>query len=442
MQTAMERSEHASLTTRILLALPFLIIGAGLASMSANVPFGDDYDAILNYLNHPWPERLAHLADFHNEHRIVATRLVSELVYRACGQVDFRVIMWIGNFGWWVFAAHFSRLFIRRGDIVRFGSIFAAWMLVGFYDQENTFWAMTSVQNHWVVAFAFASCLSFSHRGDTRWFISSLAFAVAATFTSGGGLLVFPALALMELCDFVLAHDRVLTKKRFIGFVTFAVVATLSSCILLRGLPHNDDPSIAFSSDPLQRVLGIVGFFFCFFGNLLPVSWAALPVGIAVVLWGLAVSWFAPRFRNTSLAVFSFLAFLVATVLVAALSRGASPAIGLAGRYRLISTATIVSLLYLTLAEVPLSKELKKRLLALALTGCFLVSSVYIVRGIFYNSSHKQKMEAGLAQWPSSVIGLDYGPDYGTNDIGRIHAADILRKSVDNGVFHPRREKP
>ena len=423
---------------RLLLILPFAIIGLGLLSFAANVPIGDDYDAILGFLNYPWPERLVHLADFHNEHRIIPTRLVSEFVYLVLGQVDFRIIIWIGNIGWWLFAAGFATLFVRHGGIAKSGAIFATWMLVGYYDQENAFWAMTSVQNHWVIGFAFAACLSFSRRANTRWFAAALSFAIAATFTSGSGMLVFPALALMELCDFIFNQDRAFSKRRIIGTSVFALVAISSCAFYLHGMPHEDITSLSVPEAPIQRVIGILGFFFCFFGNLLPFVWPAFIAGVGIVAWGLAISWLVPRYRQTSLAIFAFLAFLVATILVGAIFRGDDAAVGLWGRYRLISVAVIVSLLYLTLVETQLSEKLKTHLLLFSLTGCILISVVYLARGLSYNSAHKQSLNDGLAQWPTSVDGLDYP----TNNFGRIHASAILQKSVENKVFHHQWMKP
>ena len=423
---------------RLLLFLPFVILGLGLLLFAANVPIGDDYDAILRYLNHPWPERLVHLADFHNEHRIIPTRLVSEFVYLVLGQVDFRIIIWIGNIGWWLFAAGFATLFVRHGGIAKSGAIFATWMLVGYYDQENAFWAMTSVQNHWVIGFAFAACLSFSRRANTRWFAAALSLAIAATFTSGSGMLVFPALALMALCDYIFSHDRAFSKRRIIGTFVFALVAISSCALYLHDMPRNNDPSLVFPSEPVQRIKGVIGFFFCFFGNLLPFAWPAFIAGIGIVAWGLAISWFAPRYRQTSLAIFAFLAFLVATIIAGAIFRGGDASGGLCGRYRLISIAIIVSLLYLTLVEAQLSEKLKTRLLLFSLTGCFLLSAVYFARGLSYNSAHKQSLNDGLALWPTSVDGLDYP----TNNFGLVHASAILQKSVENKVFHHQCVKP
>ena len=413
--------------------MPIVIMAIGLIFLAADVPLGDDYDAILAYLNHPWPERLWHLADFHNEHRIIPTRIVAEIVYRVLGHIDFRAVMWIGNLGWWLFAAVFARLFLVRGGIVRGGAIFAMWMLIGFNDKENVFWAMASVQNHWVVVFAFAACLAFVRRADVRWFAIALAFAVAATFTSGGGLLIFPALALMAICDYVFGRERTMNRRRIFRIIVFLVVAVTASAFMLHGLPHNDDPMLVMPTDPVQRAKAAIGFCCCFFGNSIPLETPAMIIGVIVILWGFLICGFAPRYRRDSLAVFAFTAYLAATILAASVFRGNAAAYALAGRYHLLSAAVIVSLAYLTLVEVPISELKKKRLLGLLIAGGFALSTIYLVRGVPYQYQQRIVLENGISEWPTSDNGLAYP----TTESGLDHASAILRQSVQRSVYAP-----
>jgi hypothetical protein len=67
-----------------------LLAFVGITVWAVNVPGMDDFDAVLGYMNHPLGERIRLLFSQHNEHRVVTTRLVSELVRIVLGNLDFK----------------------------------------------------------------------------------------------------------------------------------------------------------------------------------------------------------------------------------------------------------------------------------------------------------------------------------------------------------------
>ena len=60
-------------------------------------------------------ERLWHIADFHNEHRILTARLVFEIIVRTMGHFDFTVCMAIGAVFLFGYGLLFKRLFTFGG---------------------------------------------------------------------------------------------------------------------------------------------------------------------------------------------------------------------------------------------------------------------------------------------------------------------------------------
>ena len=68
-----------------------------------NMPVGDDYDAILNFLNQyfetDWLSKLQLLFGQHNEHRILLTRLISVIDLSIFGSINFSHLIWLGA-GW------------------------------------------------------------------------------------------------------------------------------------------------------------------------------------------------------------------------------------------------------------------------------------------------------------------------------------------------------
>ena len=69
---------HRKLFLTVLLFCPALLMTGCWLFLTVNVPYWDDYRAFIQYLSDPWPARWAHLFDFHNEHRIVTTRLIAD----------------------------------------------------------------------------------------------------------------------------------------------------------------------------------------------------------------------------------------------------------------------------------------------------------------------------------------------------------------------------
>ena len=70
---------------------------------TVNAPIWDDYDCSLKFLNHYLAsdtigEKFGHFAVQHNEHRVIFLRFVALSVFRLKGDLDFRWLVYIGNF--------------------------------------------------------------------------------------------------------------------------------------------------------------------------------------------------------------------------------------------------------------------------------------------------------------------------------------------------------
>ena len=78
-------------------AAPVVLFLCAILVLGVNVPYWDDYDVFLPYLSMPAAERMRHLFDFHNEHRILTTRLAAELVRAWNGSFSFKGCMLVGN---------------------------------------------------------------------------------------------------------------------------------------------------------------------------------------------------------------------------------------------------------------------------------------------------------------------------------------------------------
>jgi hypothetical protein len=107
------------------------------------------------------------------------------------GRVDFRALIWLGNAGLITLAAV---LVLGGSRSVRWPSLLALipLALLSPIQGKQMIWAMAAISNYWVLAFAAAALLLLS-KGTRATFSWACVLAVLATFTSGQGLLCFPA---------------------------------------------------------------------------------------------------------------------------------------------------------------------------------------------------------------------------------------------------------
>lgn len=150
----------------------------------------DDFvltDFVLRLSQNPsFTEKIRLFFAQHNAHRIVYDRLITYLIYLLTGQMDFRLMMCIGNLSLigliWLFWKS-----IQKSGLSLWYVVPVPYILLSLQGFENTFWAMAALQNYTVLFWVFLSaylliinCLGWA-----------AAVAVVATFTSGNGQFAF-----------------------------------------------------------------------------------------------------------------------------------------------------------------------------------------------------------------------------------------------------------
>ena len=80
-----KRSAALIIIVGCIVAIPALLLFAALGVLAVNVPYWDDYGAIVRYMGWPFGDRMQHLFDFHNEHRIVTVRLFLDAMVALTG---------------------------------------------------------------------------------------------------------------------------------------------------------------------------------------------------------------------------------------------------------------------------------------------------------------------------------------------------------------------
>ena len=418
----------------ILSACPVLLLAGCWFFLTVNVPYWDDYDAFIQYFSTPWPDRWQHLFDFHNEHRIVTTRLIADALVAFNGGVfNFKAMMAVGNLIQLAYAAAWVFVF-RKGRLGIAASLPVLWLLLSFIHYENSCWALCSVQNVIVVALSFAACLLFAKRDQSRVaFVGALLCGVGATFSSGGGLLVWPALLAMELAQPLseegrwrsgLANVACHAKRSVFRLSLLAVVAIVSICAYLHGFPGGTTEQV---SGTAARVINGALFFIAFLGGIVPLYPAALALGIVLLpLLGFIVIRY-PRMRHPE--VFWFMAAEIATMLSAAVFRSSDPHAAVSSRYCIVSCSVFASIFFLGLEVVPIPEKLAKCGLVVATGGVILYTTTFLVLAAPLFAQRNELMRRNILTWPNHVEGLrSHSPE---------SASKLLRKCVERGVYYP-----
>lgn len=418
----------------VLLSCPVLLMAGCWLFLTVNVPYWDDYRAFIQYFSEPWPTRWAHLFDFHNEHRIVTTRLIADALAALNGsRFNFKTMMAVGNLIQLTYA--YAWLFLFRKS--RFGIIAgipALWLLTSFIHYENSCWALCSVQNVIVVALSFAACVLFAKRGQNQFALTgTLLCGIAATFSSGGGLLVWPSLIGMELAlpitkatgwrtglAGISSHIRASAGRILI----LVVIASISTCCYLHGFPGGTTEQVA---DAATRAENGTLFFVAFLGGIVPLYPAALALGIAMLPFLVLIVIRYPRIRHPE--VFWFMAAEIATMLSATIFRSSDPHAAVSSRYCIVSCSVFASISFLFIEVVAVPEKFAKWGLTAMTAGVILYTTAFLAVGAPLFARRNELMRHNILTWPDHPEGLrSADPE---ND------SVYLNKCVERGVYDP-----
>ena len=416
----------------LLLSLPFLILAWMIAFCTVPVPKADDYDAILGYLCIPAPERWAHIADFHNEHRLLTARIVFEAIVLPLGHFDFTICMAVGALFLGGYGLLVRQLFLYSKGIGRWLSIPFVWLIVSFLNYDNVCWAMTSVSNVQVHFWALLSILLATRCATNVWFASCLLCAFLATFSTGAGMSVWGALAVMVFqrrihalgsWSSVFANFRSLfnvDRCAIVRLAAVSVVCPLLVCLYFHGF-QSPSSGHAFS---LGRAMLT---FLAFSGAVIPVWSIALMIGVLTLLCLAWIIWSMPRISNA--AAFAFLSYLVANILSVAIFRSYDPMMVLACRLRIVPISLLCVIAVLLVETMPFVTSYLRALTCMVFLGVFLYLCAFTYVAYPSLAEQNTRLLTGIKSWPQDASGLFCSED------GIERANGILLKSVRCGIY-------
>jgi hypothetical protein len=214
----------------IFACLPAIFLFYLVYIFGVNFPQGFDDILVLDVVmdfekSTSWLEKLKILFSPHNEHNIAYVHLMTWLIYKINGLVNFRTMMFIGNLGLVLWALHHTYVVWKREKNL-WWVLPIPFLIFQLQLELNTFWGMGSLQNHSVLAWVSLTIYFASVALTTSEFLLFVLFGLLATFTSAGGM---PALMMGIIIFFY--------RKQFKrGFLSILI---LIPCILIYQYNYN-----------------------------------------------------------------------------------------------------------------------------------------------------------------------------------------------------------
>ena len=342
-----------------LIFLPIAFYFYFLSEYSINIPKWDDHALkafILDFQNTKgFIPKLQTFFKQHNEHRIAFDRVFTLIVFWIHGSVEYRWLMWVGNFTLLGVLLIFYKIFQKQKHSIAF---FVPIPLILFQLQlwENTFWGMAAMQNFGIIFFIFGLIYLISSQKRLYFYVAIL-FAFFVTYTSGNGVTAFP------ICLILL-----ILQRRFKDSIIFSGVAII---LVFFYFYHFQMPT----NNPSMKGIGIgkITFgFFSFLGSVFDLLvYSSGRIKFTIVLGAIMFlissliaiylifnSKLISKQRNLNqpeLFILGSIMFLIGTALVVTFTRISYGEIGLlTSRYKIYSILLLITLYLAIISKLDL----------------------------------------------------------------------------------------
>lgn len=325
-----------------LILIPAIVYFWAFLRYSIDMPAGDDYDVILDWLhrfiNSPDQSAKVHLLlEAQNEHRVVFDRLVVLANYLLLDRINFIYLDAVGAAGlFFIFALLMKLAIDSRLSVAQLVPI--AFLTFNLRQWELLSFPMASIQQYWQLLFALLSIYTLHKRNERPlFFASSLTLAIFASFTGGGGLLVFPVGLL------VLAYDKDWRAASIWSGFFILVFFIYFVAPGYHGNPISKDSHKVALEHPGQSIR----YSLAFLASYVRTSNLAVTLGaltLALCLW-LFFSEYRNRTSVANLSPLGFILYILLVAMAAGLSR-ASMGIdeALSSRYTIYSLALLAAI--------------------------------------------------------------------------------------------------
>jgi hypothetical protein len=441
------RNRPIVLLGMILIVVPVIAFYTILFRNALDVPFLDDYGAVLEFANHtanldPWNKFCYLLTSQHNEYKLIFEHGVLWIELFFFKHIDFRVLCMIGDSFVILIGIMLWKMFLPSKDLASRLMLFvpAAWLLFQLQYIETLNWAMASLQNLPIIAFSLVA-IYFLQLRSAKALTASIFALAAAVASSGNGLLVIPIGVLMLTLNRRFIHLAFWLSASIVCIGTYSYHYNAASS---QSPFHKSILSTAIHINPL--------YIFSFMGNAAAFPMYGKDLGLAILLCpliGLALSVFfvfaaqAGLFRKNPTIYFCILFVLLTAIGVGCLRSELGFRQSLASRYGIYSALLLICAWFLIaerryhLAEPRLI--LRSRIWQGVVVSSMAFSVLMDVGGDHYLANRNEELVRGITSYRDS--GSKVGPilPSPTQPPGfaefRTRAAAILLESQRRGIY-------
>ncbi len=330
-----------------LLIVPVIIYFSLVNKYALNIPFLDDYNAILEFLTKfkagSLTDKFALLFSQHSDHRIFHARVIFVLYYYIFGKINFIHLIFLANLQLvviYILFIHFTKKAAPKYWIIP--SLIIGFCLFDSSSYENADYAMCGITNYGVLMLFMVSLFCYKKTGYKFLILAGL-FEAICIFSSGSGL----------ICALSLVVFTLLCREK--------IKSITSASVFIIGIPlyyfhYQKMTETGRISDAFTSTRD-VSFFFHMIGNHFSFEYGVL-IGIcemALIIMLLPANWkliLKLKFKPETLPLISILCVLIGTSLSISVFRSNDARLGelasYASRY-LIYTHMLAAVLFILL---------------------------------------------------------------------------------------------
>lgn len=429
----------------LFVALPAILFFVFLFRTTLDLPFFDDYDAALDFMNqltqlHGFTSKALFLiAAQHNEYKILFEQALIWLQFSLCGHIDFRVLSTVGNGFVLLLALLLWKMFLPAcNDLGLRLALFlpVSWLLFQFEYYEVLNWGSAALMHITVLVFAFAA-IYLLFQTTRSAFCGAIACFVLAVVSSGNGFLLLP-IGLLILIG----------ERRYTRATAWLIAA--AGCIAIYSYHYNVMSSQAQTHRSVFAILLRMraAYMIAFIGNAagIPFMAGSFALGTALCLF---FAWMAYRgyIRRNPLVACCVLFLLMTAVGVAGIRSDLGLEQSLSSRYTIYS-ALLLIFAWLVFVEEFLQHQRKSLLnngaYLSAVAAAVLFSLFMSAIGSLMIEKRDRLLIEGMTSFehPATPESTE-GPDIPLPDENawrasfKPHARAVLVESIRLGVYLP-----
>jgi len=392
-------------------------------SYSLNLPFADDFtnlDQVMNIIQASnFNEGFSILlSDGNQEHRKVFLRIIYILSYAMLGEIDFTVLILIGNFSLVILMYLFFHIVnVPRKNLFYFIPI--SILLFQLQSWTHMTWTAPAIQLYMFVftGLTFYFCCKKSNLG----FFSAIFFAMASVSTYAVGWFT------MALGWLIL-----IINKRYRHSIVWALVSLIFGFFYFKNF--HSSANISSGIQTFDGFKNFLIFYFSFLGSALSPNKIYIAASFGIILNLYLCYLIRDRYFHKNITVFMFMVFVFLNAIGAAMFRADFGIENVfAPRYKVVSVILVI-LVYMSLAEKMSSSLNKFR--GFIVMGILIASASYFLTfkpGKFNLETKNLSLKWLTNQWVNTNHGFFFTPgNPGVND--RTPNAILLR-ALDNEFY-------